>query len=116
LSAVASRFDRVRHAALAYCRRAFENVANSAVRPRLLAAVADALYAASGEVRHAAAGLLAEQGDARFERLVTGAFADFGRLAAVQVPEHEPSIREILATHPSERHETALREILYKRS
>jgi len=112
--AVASKFDRVRHAALAYCRRGFENVADPAARPQLLAAVGDALYAASGEVRHAAAGMLAEQGDGRFERLVTGAFADFGRLAAVRAPEHEPSIRAILATHPSERHETALREILYK--
>jgi len=78
--------------------------------------VADALYAASGDVRYAAAGLLAEQGDARFERLVTGAFADFGRLASVQAPEHEPSIRAILSAHPPERHEAALREILYKRS
>ena len=108
--------DRVCRAAFAYFKSALAADASSETAMYALSAIGDFLYYSSGELRLQAATVLTAQGDTRWTGVITGAWRDFERLAAVKDDEHEHSIRMILSSTPSDRHERALRRILFVRA
>ena len=77
----------------------------------------DFIYSRFPEIRIEAVDRLSACGVARWQRIVTGSKADFTRLAREADPEHEPSIRQILASKPSSvEYERALRAIIAGRA
>ena len=80
-------------------------------------ALGDFIYSRFPEIRVAAAERLFELGVERWQRIVTGAKADFARLAQVNDPEHESAIRRILSAQPSPvEYERALRAVIAGRA
>ena len=80
-------------------------------------ALGDFIYSRFPEIRVEAVDRLSALGVVRWQGIVTGAKADFTRLARVPDPEHESSIRQILASKPSPAdHERALRAIIAARA
>lgn len=114
--ALTTKEDRVRRAAFAYFQSALTADVSSETVSRAISAIGDFLYLPSGELRLHAAAALAARGDTRWTGVVTGAQRDFERLAAVKDDEHECSIRVILSSASSDRHERALRRILFARA
>ena len=115
-ASLTAKENRVRRAAFAYFRSVLAADASSETARRALSAIGDFLYCPSGELRLQAATTLAARGDTRWTGVITGAQRDFERLAAVKDDEHEDSIRVILSSAPSDRHERALRRILFVRA
>jgi len=111
-----TKADRVHRAAFAYFQSALAADASSEAAKSALSAIGDFIYNPSGELRLQAAAALAARGDTRWTSVVTGAQRDFERLAAVKDDEHDDSIRVILSSAPSDRHERALRRILFARA
>ena len=108
--------DRVHRAAFVYFQSALAADVSYETVSRAISAIGDFLYLPSGELRLQAATALATRGDTRWTGVITGAKRDFERLAAVKDDEHEDSIRVILSSAPSDRHERALRRILFARA
>ena len=80
-------------------------------------AIGDFIYSRFPEIRVEAVDRLSACGVVRWQRTVTGSKADFTRLAREADPEHEPSIRQILASKPtSVEYERALRAIIAGRA
>ena len=80
-------------------------------------ALGDFIYFRFPEIRVEAVDRLSAYGVVRWQRIVTGSKADFTRLAREADPEHEPSIRQILASKPSSaEYERALRAIIAGRA
>ena len=80
-------------------------------------ALGDFIYSRFPEIRVEAVDRLSACGVARWQRIVTGLKADFTRLAREADPEHESSIRQILASKPSSaEYERALRAIIAGRA
>ena len=115
-ASLTTKADRVRRAAFAYFQSALAADASSETVSRAISAIGDFLYCPSGELRLQAATTLAARGDTRWTGVITGAQRDFERLAAVKDDEHEDSIRVILSSAPSDRHERELRRILFARA
>ena len=77
----------------------------------------DFIYSRFPEIRVEAVDRLSALGVVRWQGIVTGAKADFTRLARVPDPEHESSIRQILASKTtSAEYERALRAIIAARA
>ena len=114
--ALTTKEDRVRRAAFAYFQSALAADVSSEMVSRAISAIGDFLYLPSGELRLHAAAALAARGDTRWTGVITGAQRDFERLAVVKDDEHECSIRVILSSASSDRHERALRRILFARA
>ena len=80
-------------------------------------ALGDFIYSRFPEIRVEAVDRLSACGVVRWQRIVAGSKADFTRLAREADPEHEPSIRQILASKPSSvEYERALRAIIAGRA
>ena len=80
-------------------------------------ALGDFIYSRFPEIRVEAVDRLSALGVVRWQGIVTGAKADFTRLARVPDPEHESSIRQILASKPtSAEYERALRATIAGRA
>ena len=80
-------------------------------------ALGDFIYSRFPEIRVEAGDRLSALGVVRWQGIVTGAKADFTRLARVPDPEHESSIRQILASKTtSAEYERALRAIIAARA
>ena len=80
-------------------------------------ALGDFVYSRFPEIRVEAVDRLSALGTVRWQGIVTGAKADFTRLARVADPEHESSIRQILASKPtSAEYERALRATIAGRA
>ena len=111
-AAVRSGRIRVARAALAYF---VQMSGRSPVAAR--EALSDFIYSRFPEIRVGAVVRLSALGIVRWQGIVTGTKADFTRLARVPDPEHEPTIRQILASKPSSaEYERALRAIIAARA
>ena len=86
-------------AALRYACSAAEE---ASLRADAMAAMSDALYCRSAELRVAAATALFDLGEGRWAGAVKGTAGDFERLGRIAAPSHEAAIREIIAA--AERH------------
>ena len=62
-----------------------------------MAAMSDALYCRSAEVRVAAATALFDLGEGRWAGAVKGTAGDFERLGRIAAPSHDAALREIIA-------------------
>lgn len=78
--------------------------------------VSDLLYSALPEMRVRAARALCDLGDARWVSLVSGSPRDWDRLGRIDAPEHEETIRTLLAQKARDAHERGLRQVLSKRA
>lgn len=97
--ALASARSDVCDAALRYACSAAEE---ASLRADAMAAMSDALYCRSAELRVAAATALFDLGEGRWAGAVKGTAGDFERLGRIAAPSHEAAIREIIAA--AERH------------
>lgn len=80
-------------------------------------ALGDFIYSRFPEIRVEAVDRLSAFGVVRWQGIVTGAKADFTRLARVSDPEHESSIRRILASKTSSvEYERSLRAVIAARA
>ena len=62
-----------------------------------MAAMSDALYCRSAELRGAAATALFDLGEGRWAGAVKGTAGDFERLGRIAAPSHDAALREIIA-------------------
>ena len=81
-------------AALRYACSAAEE---ASLRADAMAAMSDALYCRSAEVRVAAATALLDLGEGRWAGAVKGTAGDFERLGRIAAPSHDAALREIIA-------------------
>jgi hypothetical protein len=117
--AAAVRNAALRSGRIGIARAALAYFVRMSDRPPVAAreALGDFIYSRFPEIRVAAADRLSELGIARWQRIVTGAKADFTRLAQVDDPDHESSIRRILSAKPSPvEYERALRSVIAGRA
>ncbi len=111
-AALLSESTRVARAALGYFTRMSESSRDAAVD-----AMGDFIYSRFPEIRASAAARLFDLGVIKWVKIVTGAKSDFERLAKRPDPEHEESIRTILASDPnSDRYASRLRDIIASRA
>ncbi len=111
-AALRSEHIRIARSALAYF---VQMSGRSPVAAREV--LGDFIYSRFPEIRVEAVGRLSALGTVRWQGIVTGAKADFTRLARVADPEHESSIRQILASKPtSAEYERALRATIAGRA
>ena len=99
MMARASARSDVCGAALRYACLAAEE---ASLRADAMAAMSDALYCRSAELRVAAATALCDLGEGLWAGVVKGTAGDFERLGRIAAPSHETAIREIIAA--AERH------------
>ncbi len=111
-AALASESQSVARSALGYfCRMA--EVARKAAAD----SIGDFIYSRFASVRVSAAEALCDLGIAKWENVVTGSSSDLKRLESIPDPDHEASIRKILASKPSqEGYARRLRELIAHRA